>query len=217
MICISDKIIDIARDLGFVVSDNSLSGALKFIVRKNVVSILGVDDFSDDDINLEPMNNGFKVNIIDGKSILVTNENYHLFMKTDDANVEIIRTVNDDFVSSINKYDVNGVIVSDIFNIFNNSFSYSKSINGCLDLRVSANSIGVIKSGKAMYELTKLFPIEDESLLKKIASAVNGDNIVYIDEDLNGLTANNYSDLYAALNKKFEFEKNDEKTRVLSK
>ncbi len=218
MICLSDKIIEAGKNLGFVVENFSLSNALKFITKKCMVSIFGADVFCDDDLVVEQLGNGYRINFVNDKSLYISSEKFDLLLETKGSTVRITRTKRDDFIGCVYHHVEGNTDVSDVYHVFPDYFSYSRNVDRGMVIRVSASFNGLTKSGHIIYDIKQSFPIPDEeSLLKRIASSVNGNNIVSIAQSSDGLTVSNYSELYSALNEKFDLEKKDDKTRVLEK
>ena len=218
MLNVSAKIIEKAKEMGFEVDNKSYSNAVKFLTRRGVVKLLGTDIIKDEDMDLEPVNGVINLNFVSGETLIVSANETGINFSYGKCRTSITKNSDESGISSSFTYYDKDKLVVDGIGVVNEELSYMRNIDGQLDISVEARPVGAIKSGKALYELVKIYPIEEEkSFLKRIANAVTGDSFVSIEEDIEGKSYDNYVDLFDAMNRKFVLDSRYEKKRVLNK
>ena len=212
MISVTEETLKRLETLGFETYDYSQYNALKFLIKKNLETVLGHDNYSSEDIEIMMTNKGIDVHPNDADSFQVGAAENTLVFKSEAFNLIITKIAN--ALTSDLTYVKGNDTVREVIDASEKSFGVKKQVNDELAYSVSAKNLGVVKTGTSLYELSQDNVVEKSSFLKRITNALSESNIVKIKEDLNGKDFECYQELYNALENKYaEIMKSDTKLR----
>ena len=201
MINITEETLKRLEALGFETYDYSQANALRFLIKKNLETVLGHDTYSEGDVEIMSLNNGLEVHPNDADSFSIGAIDNTLIFKSDSFNLVITKLAN--ALTSDLSYVQGNDLVREVIDSSDNHFGVKKFVNENQVYSVSAKSLGVVKTGTAMYELSNDANVEKTSFVKRITDAISEANIVRIKEDLNGKDYMAYAQLYSALENKY--------------